>query len=71
MAASFNPGASARARLTDDAIFEQLLDGNLSEIEDFSDDDLDFEPNNLFDQLACEDLSDGDIPKKLVTNYHH
>lgn len=53
------------ARITDDAIFEQLLDGNLSEIEDFSYDDLDFEPNNLFDQLACEDLSDdGDIPNE-------
>ncbi|XP_022814275.1 uncharacterized protein LOC111358602 [Spodoptera litura] len=64
MAASFNPGASARARITDDAIFEQLMDGNLSEIEDFSDNDLDFELNNLFDQLDCEDLCDGDIPNE-------
>ncbi|XP_022827512.1 piggyBac transposable element-derived protein 3-like [Spodoptera litura] len=64
MAASFNPGASARARITDDAIFEQLMDGNLSKIEDFSDNDLDFELNNLFDQLDCEDLCDGDIPNE-------
>ncbi|CAK1603854.1 unnamed protein product [Parnassius mnemosyne] len=62
MAAFFNPGATARMPITDDVILDQLMNGNLSEIEDFDDDDLEFEPNTLFDQLACENLFDGDNP---------
>lgn len=52
------------ARITDDVILEQLMDGNLSEIEDFDEDDFAFAPNTLFDQLACEDVSDGDNPNE-------
>ncbi|CAG5040947.1 unnamed protein product [Parnassius apollo] len=59
-----NPGAPARVPITDDVILDQLMNGNLSEIEDFDDDDLEFEPNTLFDQLACEKLFDGENPNE-------
>ena len=40
------------AQITDDAILEHLLNGNLSTIEDIDDDGLDFEPNNLINWLV-------------------
>ncbi|CAG4974764.1 unnamed protein product [Parnassius apollo] len=70
MAAFFNPGAPARVPITDDVILDQLMNGNLSEIEDFDDDDLEFEPNTLFDQLACENLFDGDNPNEDEETSH-
>ncbi|CAK1585634.1 unnamed protein product [Parnassius mnemosyne] len=70
MAAFFNPGAPARNPITDDVVLHQLMNGNLSEIEDFDDDDLEFEPNTLFDQLACENLFDGDNPNEDEETRH-